>query len=127
MGETELPTLRGLLRHGIYLQEKKLLEEDVDRRNYSISVMAKELREVVVGIWQRANRQFCPPVIITSKSIERKIQVAWAALENFAWKRGGMKKEEDRNKFQEKMDFLFNIASCSHSIVPCGEAGCEGC
>ena len=36
MAQTELPTLRGVLRHGIYLQEKKLLEEGVDRMNYSI-------------------------------------------------------------------------------------------
>ena len=33
---TELPTMRGVLRHEIYLEEKKLLEEDVDRRNYSL-------------------------------------------------------------------------------------------
>ena len=41
---TELPTMRGVLRHGIYLQEKKLLEEDIDRRNYSIALMAKGVR-----------------------------------------------------------------------------------
>ena len=99
----------------------------MDRRNFSISMMAKEIREALVNCWERANPQFRPPIIITNKSIERKIQVAWTALENFAWKRGGMKKEEDRVTFKEKLDMLFNIASCSHTIVPCAEAGCEGC
>ena len=91
MREMELPTLRGVLRHGIYLQEKKLLEEGVDRRNDSIILMAKDIRMALVSCWQRANPQFCPPIIITDKSIKRKIQVAWTGLENFAWKRGGMK------------------------------------
>lgn len=75
MRETELPTLRGILRHGIYLQEKKLLEEEVDRRNYSVSMIAKDISVALVSCWQKANPQFCPPVIITNKSIERKIQV----------------------------------------------------
>ena len=77
MRETELPTLQGILRHGIYLQEKKLLEEEVDRRNYSVSMMAKDIRMALVSCWQKANPQFCPPIIITDKSIERKIQVTF--------------------------------------------------
>ena len=106
----ELPTIRGVLRHGIYLQEKKLLEEDVDRRNYSIALIAKDVRMEVVSCWKRANAQFTPPIIITDKSIERKIQVAWKALEDFAWNRGGMYKETDRKVFCDKLDILFNIA-----------------
>ena len=48
-------------------------------------------------------------------------------MENFAWKRGGMKKEEDRKIFEQKLELLFNITSCTHDIVPCVEVGCEGC
>ena len=124
MSQTELPTLRGVLRHGIYLQEKKLLEEEVDRRNCSINQMTKEIREAVVNCWQQANAQFHPPVIITNKSMERKIKVAWTSLENVAWKRVG---QEDSKTFQDKLDFLFNIAFCSHNILPCIESGCQGC
>ena len=72
---TELPTLRDVLRHGIYLQEKCLLEEDVDRRNFPVAKMAEELGEEVMARWSRANAQFCPPVTITNKSLHRKIQV----------------------------------------------------
>ena len=127
MAQTELPTLRVVLRHGIYLQEKKLLEEGVDRRNYSIRQLSVDVTVEVVSCWQRANAQFRPPVIFQDKSIDRKIQVAWTALENFAWNRGGMKREEDRNNFLENLDSLFNITSCSHEILPCSESGCEGC
>ena len=81
MAETELPTLRGVLRHGIYLQEKKLLEEEVDRRNYSINHMSKEIREALVNYWQQANAQLLPPVIITKKSIEIKIFPGGCCLE----------------------------------------------
>ena len=70
---TELPTLRGLLRHGIYLQvtylslslislppclhlqERMLLVEEVDRRNYTIPLLAKDVRAELVSCWQRAN------------------------------------------------------------------------
>ena len=72
---TELPTLRALLRHGVYLQEKSLLEQDVDRRNYPVAKMAEELAEEVMARWRRANDQFGPPVTITKKSLLRKIQV----------------------------------------------------
>ena len=124
---TELPTMRGVLRHGIYLQEKKLLMEDIDRRNYSIALMAKDVRMEVVSCWKRANAQFTPPIIITDKSIERKIQVAWKALEDFAWNRGGMYKETDRKVFCDKLDIPFYIASCNHDILSCREFGCNGC
>ncbi len=52
MSHTKLPTLQGVLKHGIYIQEKKLLEEDVDRRNYSISQLVKDVRVEVVNCWQ---------------------------------------------------------------------------
>ena len=51
MAQTELPTLRGVLRHGIYLQEKKLLEEGVDRRNYSIKQQSMDVTMEVVSCW----------------------------------------------------------------------------
>lgn len=55
MIQTELPSLRGVLRHGIYLQEKKLLEEGVDRRKYSIKQISRDVTIEVVSCWQRAN------------------------------------------------------------------------
>ena len=122
MAQTELPTFRGVLRHGIYLQEKKLLEEGVDRRNYSIKQLSMDVTVEVVSCWERANAQFRPPVIFKDGSIERKIQVAWTALEYFAWSRRGMKGEEDRKNIPKQSGL-----SCSHEILPCSESRCEGC
>ena len=75
MLQTELPTLRAVLRHGIFLQEMALLEEDVDRRNFPIKELAVTLSGEVIAIWRRANKQFTQPVIIANSSVERKIQV----------------------------------------------------
>ena len=38
-----------------------------------------------------------------------------------------MNKKEPREKFLVKLDYLFNIASCSHNIISCEEALCKGC
>ena len=39
-----------------------------------------------------------------------------------------MKKEEDRKKFRDKLDFLFPITSCTHKIIPSlEETSCGGC
>ena len=75
MSKTELPTLRASMQHGIYLQEIQLLQQGVDRRNYPVSEMIKEIRQEVVACYQKANPQFKPPVIFTDKSIDRKLQV----------------------------------------------------
>ena len=72
---TELPTLRALLRHGVYLQEKSLLEQDVDRRNYPVAKMAEELGEEVMARWRRAKDHFSPAVTLTKNSLPWKIYV----------------------------------------------------
>ena len=75
MLNTELPTLRAVLRHGLYLQEKEFVLEDRDRRNYPIVLLSKEVAREVESVWQKANAEFKPPVISTSRSIMRKFQV----------------------------------------------------
>ena len=127
MSHSELPTLRAVLRHGMYLQEKCLMESDTERRNFAVKRLVSSIREEVVMLWSKANAQFKAPVIIANSSIDRKLEVAWTALGNVAWKRGGMIKEKDRAKFMDKLDFLFDIASCSHNILACSEMDCEGC
>ena len=75
MSLTELPTVRATLQHGIYLKERRLLEEGVNRRNYSTTEMVREIRKELVDCYHKANPQFIPPVMISDKSVERKIQV----------------------------------------------------
>ena len=122
--QNELPTLRAVLRHGLFLQEKAQLEEDKDRRNFPLNQLVKDIRKDVISLWSRANNLFQSPVIFADSSIERKIMVAWkTAVETGK----GIKKAPDRDKFFEKLDFLFDIASCSCVISPCVDVACPGC
>ena len=70
---TELPTLREVLRYGVFLQEKYKIEHDKDYRNYSIQDVAKDVLPSLLAQWKRANCEFKPPVIIQESSICRKI------------------------------------------------------
>jgi hypothetical protein len=63
MSKNEFPTVCGTLRHGLYLQEMALLQENRDRRNYPVSIMVKEIAAETVAVWQRANVKFTTPVI----------------------------------------------------------------
>ena len=51
INKSELPTMRAVLRHVIYLQDKLLLEEEIDRRNFSIQQMVTEIRMELVSCW----------------------------------------------------------------------------
>jgi hypothetical protein len=53
--------------------------------------------------------------------------VLWTNLGNVAWGRAGMKTQDNKNKFLERLDQLFEIASCQHEILLCEDAGCQGC
>ena len=52
--------------------------------------------------------------LVTEKSVDRKIMVAWIALEN--------KKEEDSTR----KSFLDYFWSCGHVVLPPTESGCAG-
>ena len=41
------------------------------------------------------------------------------------WNRVGMNKGEERKSFLDGLDYLFNVASCGHDILPCRDSGCE--
>ena len=100
------------------------MEEDRDRRNYPIEKLAGDITADVIKLWRKANDLFQPPVIFAERSIERKISVAWKAAVEIA---NGKKKESQKNTFQEKLDYLLDIASCSCNIILCEEANCPGC
>ena len=35
-------------------------------------------------------------------------------------------KKEDRDKLQDRLDYMFLVTSCPHKVVLCPDAGCEG-
>ena len=84
---TELPTLREVLRYGVFLQEKYKIEHDKDYRNYSIQDVAKDVLPSLLAQWKRANCEFKPPVIIQESSICRKIIKEWETARDISRKR----------------------------------------
>ena len=59
-----LPTLREVLRHGLYLQDSKHSSELVDKRNFPYTAIARAFVPEVLGIWKRANLNFRRPVVV---------------------------------------------------------------
>ena len=49
--------------------------------------------------------------------------VAWTALSGVARQKSS---KADREKFLEKLDYIFPISSCTHKIISCLEASCQG-
>ena len=66
---TELPTLREVLRYGIWLRQ----DTDEDQRNYNNKGMAKDIVGKVLEQWARANNQFKNPVILSEKTLCNKV------------------------------------------------------
>ena len=51
-------------------------------------------------------------------------KVAWTSLADSARMRN---KKADRDKLQDRLDYLFPVTSCPHKVCSCTEDGCEGC
>ena len=74
---SEVPTLRAALQFALHLQDEKWRLEDVDKRNYPVSALMKDVAIAVLGKWEWANALFQPPVTVSSRSIERKLMNEW--------------------------------------------------
>ena len=122
---TELPTLREVLRYGVFLQEKYKIEHDKDYRNYSIQDVAKDVLPSLLAQWKRANCEFKPPVIIQESSICRKIIKEWETARDISRKR--ISKKGQIEYFSIKLDKLFDLCKYQCPIKPCDEINCNGC
>ena len=122
LNPSEVPTLRAVLQHGLLLRDKKLLDENVDKRCYSKGQMAKDLAPLVLSQWTKSNHMFTPPVTIKENTLVKKIEKLWQASEDFAWGR----KSKGEEVFQEQLDKLLDITACRHPILMCQQPG-SGC
>ena len=114
---SELPTLRDVLRYGILLRQNS----EGDPRNYQVKDMAKELCNEVKIQWQKANALFISSLIISDKSISDKIIESWDIATNISLNRV---KKDKKDKFELKLDRLFDILSCKCNISYCTNYGC---
>ena len=113
--ESELPTLRALLRLGVKLREDQLVLDGTAKNLYTTNKLAGDLAEAVLVQYRKANNEFKPPVVSTKKSLHSRIEKDWKRAELIAWN-GKKKNLED---FFSKLDRLYDITKCRCKIIPC--------
>lgn len=117
---SELPTVRDILRYGIYLKE----QSENDWRNYPVDQLVGDIYPALICQWSKANALFKPPVISEKVTIISKLKGVWNQAVKFSLGKG---KLDAKERFMLKLDKLFDILTCKCQITNCEEEGCEGC
>ena len=117
---SELPTVRDILRYGIYLRE----QSEEDKRNYPVEKLVKDIYNDLILQWKKANALFTQPVINSRVTIMSKLKEVWDEAVKISLGKG---KLEVKKKFSDKLDKLFDILTCKCHIRTCEEVGCNGC
>ena len=121
---SELPTLRDVLRLGIKYQEDKVCTEGKERNLYTVKELIRDVAKGVNAMWIKANAEFVPPVVISTKGLEDRIEREWKMAGDIAWKR--ISKAKQIKTFEEKLDKLMDITKCRCEIITCMERQCLG-
>ena len=121
----ELPTMRGILRLGILIQEENLLLCDVEKKHYPIDELVKEMTTALLKQWEKANISFSPPITISEKGVQSRLKRAWETVQKIVWKR--KIKEDNVREFESKHDKLIDITKYKCEIKSCNSFGCNGC
>ena len=87
LNPNEVPTVRSALQQGLYLRDKKLLDENVAKGFYTKGQMARDLAPMVLSQWTKSNHLFIPPVLIKENTLIKKMEKLWQTAEDFAWRR----------------------------------------
>ena len=115
---SQLPTLRDLLRYGLYLKEVS----NKDRRNYTTDNLITDIMPALLAQWGKANAQLVHPVLIAERTIHLKLKACW---ENAFKLSTGQGKLKDKEKLSLQLDKLFDILRCHCPINLCVEIGCS--
>ena len=119
---SELPTLREVLRFGIWLR----MQDTGDNRNYSNKNMARDIVQKLIGQWERANDQFKNPVITSEKTLCDKIVALWEKV--FRLANDKVTAPVELKNIYSKLYRLFDITKCHCPIMTCQEtSSCQGC
>ena len=120
---TECPACRAVIRKGLLLQEARLVEKDVAKHQYTVRQIATDLCPLVLAQWRKSNAKFSPPVIISEESVIRKIEQFWQRASEVAQDRA---KQTSRQYVLDRLNKLFDLTNCRHTIFLCGDQG-SGC
>ena len=80
--------------------------------------MSKDLTTLVQDQWKKANVLFVPPVTISKRRLEDKIELLFKKIQSCAQGRG---KASERVKVVSILDKLFDIVQCSCQILVCSD------
>lgn len=121
----EVPTVRAVLQQCILLKDDMVLNDESSKNQIGSSTLAKKVAPIILAQWHKSNVKFCPPVIITEKSLVSKVDKLWNRVTEVA--RGRAKKAE-KEKVDQLLDKLLDITTCPHKIMLCDEPGsaCTG-
>ena len=122
---TEVPTLRGVLRKALLIQEEHILDFCGDRRSLSVADLMIKVADSVIEQWQISNNQLAPPVIVTKKALRLRLKTAW---ENIGLIARGRANNSVKMKWEAKLDKLLDLTVCQCRIVLCSspDSPCQG-
>ncbi|KAK1894408.1 ADP-ribosylation factor 1 [Dissostichus eleginoides] len=90
---SELPTVRDILRYGIYLRD----QSKDDRGNYPVDQLLGDIFPGLIGQWSKANALFKPPVINEKVTIMSKLKEVWNQAVKFSLGKGKLDAKERFN------------------------------
>ena len=70
---SDLPTVRDMLMYGLLQRELS----EVNKRNYSVDQLVKDMMEALQARWLTANAQLKVPVTNHPETISRKLKALW--------------------------------------------------
>ena len=122
--QSELPTLRAALQLALHCQDERWRQDDVNKRNYPVKELMKDVTAKVLVQWERANDVLKPPILCTSRSLERRLEKEWERAKLAARNKLG---KDQKLELEEKLGKLLDPLNCvCQPIQSCVEVGCLG-
>ena len=102
---SQLPRNRGILMFGIYLREKA----EADKRNYSESLLVRDIVPALLAQWTKANAEFQFPVLIQKEALCGRVKRLWNDGVKYSEGKGKLK---EKKNFGNMMDRLMDLLQC---------------
>ena len=121
---SQVSTLRAALQLGLYLQQERETQKELDKINYPLSELMRDVTVKVMGQWEIANPLFQSPIISLSRSMEQRLLKEWERAKLAARNKFG---KMQKTELEKRLDMLLDPLFCTCSpIVLCKEIGCQG-
>ena len=75
--KAEVPTLRAVLQQCILLKDDMVLNDESAKNLIGSAIIAKKVAPIIIAQWHKYNVKFCPPVIISEKSLIKRVDKLW--------------------------------------------------